>query len=422
MMTPRLIALAVVAAVAARPAAGEPPPPASQPQDIDRLRPGQWLEVPDSHLDKVAFAKWPEIRRGAVRNVMGAWCGAAYDSRRERLVVWGGGHSDYAGNEIYVFDVKKLAWERLNDPSLNIDNGRGETYPDGSPRSVHTYDYIEYLPQQDRFCSLMLGATWPSGVGGGTAVWLFDFETKKWERKSARPEKPGTDPSAIAGSALDPVTGNALCTVRGGSFWEWDPAADKWTPRHRGRGISYMAIGVMDPVGRKYFSIGGKSFTRFDLAAPEAGMRQELEVKGPADMVNAYAPGLEYDPVLDKIVGWNGGASLLLLDPETLEWSKVPPAADNKSTPTPACRTGTYGRFRYIPSLNLYVVVNATSENVFFGRLSDRSAQPIPPRFVAALKTSRDAALVKWVAGEVAKWPKDKADPVLQAARDRRAD
>jgi len=54
-------------------------------------------------------------------------------------------------------------------------------------------------------------------------------------------------------------------------------------------------------------------------------------------------------------------------------------------------------------------------QNVYFYRLSRRAEQPVPRRFAEALK-KKDAALVRWVAGEVAKWPKEKAEPVVKAA------
>jgi len=48
---------------------------------------------------------------------MTAWSGGAFDTTRDRLVVWGGGHADYPGNELYVFDLGTLRWQRLTDPS-----------------------------------------------------------------------------------------------------------------------------------------------------------------------------------------------------------------------------------------------------------------------------------------------------------------
>ena len=45
-----------------------------------------------------------------------AWTGAAFDKRRQRLLVSGGGHNDYGGNEVYAFSLMDLKWLRLTDP------------------------------------------------------------------------------------------------------------------------------------------------------------------------------------------------------------------------------------------------------------------------------------------------------------------
>ena len=42
--------------------------------------------------------------------------GAAFDTQREQLLVFGGGQS-YAGNEIYAFNMAELKWFRLTEPS-----------------------------------------------------------------------------------------------------------------------------------------------------------------------------------------------------------------------------------------------------------------------------------------------------------------
>ncbi len=75
-----------------------------------------------------------------------AWSGAALDTNADRLLVWGGGHADYSGNEVYAFDLRTLRWTRLTEPSA-VDRSRGH-YADGNPRSRHTYDYIEFVRRQ----------------------------------------------------------------------------------------------------------------------------------------------------------------------------------------------------------------------------------------------------------------------------------
>ena len=96
------------------------------------------------------------------------------------LLVWGGGHSDYAGNEVYAFDLTTLAWQRLTDPSV-ADRARTPLYPDGQPRARHTYNYIEYVPSRDRL--VVFGASGPYPAGGGEFsrdLIEFDPSTNRW--------------------------------------------------------------------------------------------------------------------------------------------------------------------------------------------------------------------------------------------------
>lgn len=88
---------------------------------------------------------------------MSAWSGGDYDTKRDRLIVWGGGHMDYGGNELYTFDIVTMKWRNENNPNttLTIDKNSPESayYMDGTPVSRHTYNYIKYVPYLDLFCS-----------------------------------------------------------------------------------------------------------------------------------------------------------------------------------------------------------------------------------------------------------------------------
>ena len=75
--------------------------------------------------------------------VMNDWAGGAYDSTRDRLMVWGGGHAGYGGNEVYAFSLATGAWSRLTEPSNPITTCT-DFYPDGRPASTHSYNFCNY--------------------------------------------------------------------------------------------------------------------------------------------------------------------------------------------------------------------------------------------------------------------------------------
>ena len=112
---------------------------------VEDLRPGEWYRVPNSKLDAVLPSPVPvgDNRPGTPESVIYEWSGGAYDTTRDRLIVWGGGHNNYSGNEIYAFDLATLRWQRLTDPSANVGGTESSGYyPDGRPRSRHTFEYI----------------------------------------------------------------------------------------------------------------------------------------------------------------------------------------------------------------------------------------------------------------------------------------
>lgn len=368
--------------------------------NLARMKPGEWREIADSRLEKVAY-RWPPgvtMTRNAigVAAVIGNWSGAAYDTRRDRLLIWGGGHFAYAGNEIYAFDINTLQWTRATNPSLAIDQdyrAGDDIYSDGTPRSNHTYGALQYVPTIDRFCSFGTAANFPASRGGPT-TWAFDFTSGKWERRSAAPSYGfGTS------SAWDPVTGRIWIRINGneGILASWDPIKDSWTIRgskleHK---TWYEHSAAIDPLRRRYLAVGGGKIRAYDLSLTGPINQTDLRTSGPQNIVAAKNPGFEYDAVIDRYVGWNGGADLFTLDPDSLEWRRISPAATNRVVPTAAASNGTFGRFRYVPSRNIYVVVSSVSENVFIYRLTELGRTKVPAKLLAATHSS-DAALAQW--------------------------
>jgi len=346
---------------------------------LDDLQPGEWYEVPNSKLYDVRPDGWSA-------NVVVPWSGGAYDTKRDRLVIWGGGHLDYAGNEVYVFDVNTLAWERLTDPSTDLggDEGSG-LYPDGLPRARHTYDYVEYAPNIDKFLVFGGNAQYPTASVASGKVLAFDFDTLTWDSTLAEvPLGYGTAGTASYNPADGKVWYNPLIGTDS-QLQRYDPVADSWDVYAEGDAVLY-SVSAIDPTRNIMVTIGGyngtKQMFKWDLSNPGAPPVDLLDVTtGPINLVDDVAPGFVYDPVSDKFVAWGGAvdswgpsADVFTLDPDTWAWTKSTPAATNTVIPTKpagdAYITGTYGRFQYMPSFNAFILVNSRDENVFIYKLA----------------------------------------------------
>ncbi len=341
------------------------------PLPLESLPVGQWYEIPNSRLDAVLPSPIPPGGMTGPSAIISAWNSAALDTKRHQLLVHGGGHADYPGNEVYAFSLDTLTWQLLVPPSYSypIPGQDQSVYPDGTPASVHTYGGLVYAPNADRLIRIG-GSKWGGGGGPSPATWSLNLDTKAWMGKAAIPSQWFLGETAT----YDPGTGliwhRAYNTVQ-----IYNPVTDQWTDNVSvtDAGINDGFSAVIDPKRRLLLLIGAFMFLVYHLDNP---LQPEVwTTTGANQIVNTYAPGLVYDPVLDGIVAWNGGSTVYLLNPDTRVWATV---VGTGAVPPPAQPAGTWGRFVYSPADNVYLVVNAIDQNVFAFRLSGATPAPTP--------------------------------------------
>ena len=90
---------------------------------------------------------------------------------------------------------------------------------------------------------------------------------------------------------------------------------------------------------------------------------------GDKEIEKAYAPGFDFHSPSGTFVAWSGGKDVYVLDPDTWRWTRYAPAPGNNADPGPAISRGTYGRFRYVPGRDMFVLMNGVDRNVFVYRL-----------------------------------------------------
>ncbi|NMO21457.1 hypothetical protein HPC49_31140 [Pyxidicoccus fallax] len=342
--------------------------PNAQPDALSRLAPGHWYEFPNSNLRASALspATYPWLGWGeGISGIMNDWASGALDTQRERLYITGGGHNGYFGNEIYGFDLRTGAWVRLTDPDPVKS---GEECPDpalGVNCAIHTYDGLEYLPPPfDRF----LAIGWE-----GMPQTTLNLDTHRWESHPDLPKPSGGRTGA--NSAYDPGTRVLWYHPGAGAMSVWNPATGKWTIRGDTDQLGYYKNAVVDPRRKLYVEVGQGSTDTWtiDALGKFVPKRTRLATTGAREIEDGGNPGVDYDPVTDRIVAWKGGGDIYTLDLGTRVWTKH--AALGTVVPGPANLNGTYGRFRYVPGLNVFVVVNTVDTNVFVYRLDSRPAR-----------------------------------------------
>ncbi len=357
-LSTRLASACVVAALGIGLAASRP---AAQAGPYDALVPGQWMELPGTKIRSVLPSPLPQ---GSPDAIILAWGGAAADTSRNRLIVWGGGHNDYYGNELYALDLTTKAMRRLTDPSPIGSASRClGTLPDGNPASRHTYGNLVYMPHVDRMFAFG-GAHACINGGFVNDTWTFDFSTNRWHLMNPAGPLPVY---GVTASAYDPVTQKVFIHDTYG-FSSYDFATNRYTRHIADFSTDYHLTAAIDPARRKFVLLGdGVQVIDLDTFATS----RLATTNAPAFVTSRQSPGIAFDPVANRIVAWHGGNSVYALDLATAAWTQV---AAGIGPNVPAPQQGTYGRWSYFPQYGVFALVNSIDQNAFVFRVGPAGA------------------------------------------------
>jgi chitodextrinase len=358
-----------------------------------------WYQIPNSALQSVCpannFSGSGYSFNSYCRNVTEAWSSAVFDTRRNRLIVWGGGHNDYYGNEIYALNLNTLNTQRLTDPGLPIAGSDSpEAIAGGSqPNSRHTYDGIAYMENYDKMFVFGGGLAGVAGVLSAK-TWLFDFPTMSWQQMSPS----GTIPSAPPGivTAYDPNRGFVFLHDDA-YLYSYDFSANRYQRLSGSNPIDYHMSAVIDPVRKRFVMVGGGSVYSYDISTSSSYARQTLSTTGGSSIVSSSYPGLAYDPTTSTIMAWSGGDTVYSLNLDTRVWTPY----SYSGGPGSALGNGTYKRWSYSPTSGVFVVVNAMNANAYAVRLSSSASDstvPSVPTGLAATAVSSSQINLAWTA------------------------
>lgn len=370
---------------------------------------GAWKALPNTAMRMVCPSP---LSTGRCDTVQSAWSGAAYDDRRDRLVLFGGGHGDSFYNQLFAFDLGAMRWTRLTEMPADATPSRASAameyvpiescgyYPTSvpsiamadlsggyvrhelcaradiaalldtqQPRSSHTYSKLFYDRASDRFCYLG-GGYYPSAQTMSRYGFCYDFGTGRWEQTPDRP------PSVNGrGSVAADARGHQwYLSDDVGPIGEYAPETRTWSTFGS---VNYDAVGTSDVDRRRNklwlmrdASRMGAPVYRYDLAdrarlAMSRGAPDALTPAGTAP-TRGTRVGFVYADPHDRFFYWSGGRDVFALDPSAEQWSRLETSGDD---PGPALNNGTYGRLRFSRRFNVLVLVNGAARDVHVLRL-----------------------------------------------------
>lgn len=375
-----------------------------------------WTELPNTTLQAVC-PSFPGTYgpSAGCSGILSGWNGGIADTRRNRLIVWGGGHNSYYGNEVYALDVVARTFTRLDNPSPPNPDPSMVPCPsqlaDGAfvtPNSRETYGGLVYVANRDEM--FVYGGSPACNAGGlnfdSWTLNLANVSPSGWTRRdtTAQGTYPCDVPGPLSGCNIgfpgvimdyDPMTGKVFYEDMERGLFRYTPATNTWEwlsgllpplgvdPITGLPVINYNRMGVIDPVRKLFFGLGdavdGQAF-RIDISGADPNYTPvPINATNCGLMNSEVAPGLAYDSVTGTIVGWAGGNTVYIYNPATDSctqrvFSTYPPATT--PSPPPAWCTnlaqqcnGTWGRFRYFPGPNVFALVNEWDQNAWLLKL-----------------------------------------------------
>src|SRR2546422_886689 len=351
-----------------------------------------WYQIPNTKLSSVC----PSGAGTACANVVAAWSGGIADTSRNRLITWGGGHTDYSGNELYALDLNNLTMLRLTNPSSPVATTCVAADPDGNPNSRHTYGGMAYIANQDRLYGFA-GSLYCASGASGIDTWTFGFGNSTWKRMDPAT---GTLPAQTANyegfgdlADYDPNTGLVFVTDNYNMF-TYAYATNTYTKVGSFNYSDYHQTGVIDPGRKFFFAIGSGVAKKMNIAAGGSYAVSNINMTNCGSMRSAQYPGLAYDSVQKLIVGWSGGDTVYLYNPDSDSCT----TATYPNGPGAQQANGTFGRFRYFPSVGVFAVVNDWQANAYTLRLTSGSGGSTGPTIsqIAVSGITTTGASISW--------------------------
>jgi hypothetical protein len=363
--------------IAARPAYVTDP--SAAPAWYNSMSSGTWLNFSTSlQSSGVGWAGTHPGGDGGYRRVIGAWGGAILNTvglyvggsfvAGNWMVLFGGGHGDYSGNELYAWGPVESAtpgFVRLNDPT--IPGIEDVERIDGYPVSRHTYDSIIYLPVENKMLCVQAPGYANAGFTYPTCD-LFDFDvdpttTNPW---TAAPNATIGGAYMVRGvsGGYNSVTGKAWAIGGGNGTYthEYTPSTGVMVNRSKDApsptGYGY-AKGAIDTNNNLLVWVNTSQPYVHNLANPTSTIYQPTttgigpSITGPISC--------EYDVDNARfVVKEGGGKNLYTLTPganpasggDSWTWNNITPAGGDTPAAT-VSSTGIYGRFRLVQTASM---------------------------------------------------------------------
>jgi hypothetical protein len=341
------------------------------PSYIRNAAPLTWTEMPGTILPTPPY--YPGDQTARIR----AWGGMAVKWMGSEIrIAAGGGHGDAAGNSVerLRLNAESPAWVIERNPTLPTTPQNQPYFDDGRPNSRHIYYDAQF--SQGRNQHILHGASyvWPSAPAFPT-VTAYSPAIQDYLPQNTYPNAPASQGAMM--KAYNLANGCIYFTGNLGNdmnFSRWSavngtavllPPSGEYPQQYKAgacdpiRGIVLHACAREENFWRQYSIDNGAFTNRFPATTPGLTPAQQSAL-----LTNAGS--LEWDIRGRRYLHYVSGQEVFAINPDpTTGFTAIPIAV--QGTPPPASTPhGIYSRARYVPELDIYVVVSNPNQNVYF--------------------------------------------------------
>ncbi|MFA5313416.1 MAG: LamG-like jellyroll fold domain-containing protein, partial [Methanomassiliicoccales archaeon] len=390
--------------------------------------------IPYSNLSNNTWVHLDDGNFGPAAGIL-AYSGMAVDTIHNKLVIIGGGHGDYSGNDVWTWDIANKNWQKMYEPDnfyanmntclANVDNINfpGMWTSTYRPITRHTYDTVDFDDRNG--IVIMGGASTFIGFDGGPIfrydahepytsgcypispldTWSYNLNTNSW---TYRGSELASAPSSLGTSAYDSYNGQMISITSLHNLavvWTYNPTTNLWAQKNSINApfLSSDTTATYDSKRKVLYYFAGdyppsNELWKYDISSETW---TKIQPQGTLPLAGG-GYGTAYDSVSDVLLVF-GTDGLWVYDPNTNQWTRDPGSPVLK----PIGRK-VFGEFKFDPINNVAFYVEYGSNykaNIWAYRYKQAGSVPsdTTPPVISNITTdniTQNSSIIKWVTNE----------------------
>jgi hypothetical protein len=312
---------------------------------------------------------------GGSKEYVTAYSGACVKDNGSEVFLAGGGHADYAGNEVYTLRLQNDAprWVRRNNPTPVVGPSSHigtPYYSDGRPTSRHTYWHLQFVNARNRMFYIGGAAIWGNGNGLTSAVDAFNPDTNDYEPARTYASLP-TSPSYavyVAQGVAKDANENVWLQNPGGGLYRWDQVTATTSLVAIRSVYEIDTAFCVDPVRNRMVRFCTQFGAMFDLN--NHGAETPISFGGPRASKAARRSSVIWCAARGSflIFRWDEN-NVYECDPVTFAVTDLAVSGVKPPRPPTDGVGDMYGRWFYAPELRLCGYIRSVNDNVWLFRV-----------------------------------------------------